>query len=233
MPLTLEVDATMRDVAGGKGALEHKDETDPKKGRTGGKDGDGSAGKKKLESVKKNGELRSLLTLMLKTQLRGEQRLRELEGITMMTFIGAADALFLNEMSCQTQAYQGKVKGNKNHGLGPPHVYSFLGFIGGLEKLHSNELGGKNLKEIQELKKKMEEMTWQEVVEVVGIFKVSKVYDKEKRRLTIALAPHMLAERKLISNCLDQLGWQKKEGKAPPSHMERELQSFLEELLGK
>ena len=73
----------------------------------------------------------------------------------------------------------------------------------------------------------------QEVAELVGIFRVSKVYDKDKRRLTITLAPHLLAERKLISGCLDQLGWPKKEGKAPASHMERELQSFLEELMGK
>ena len=120
MPLTLEVDATMRDVAGGKGALEHKDETDPKKGRTGGKDGDGSAGKKKLDNVKKNVELKTLLTLMLKTQLKSEQRLRELEGVMLTTFVGAANDLFLNEISCQTQAYHAKVKGQKRHGLGPP-----------------------------------------------------------------------------------------------------------------
>ena len=197
-------------------------------------DGEGNAGKKKLDSTKKNSELNPLLTLMLKTQLRGEQRLRELEGITMMTFVGAASAGFLNEISCQTQAYQNKVKGKKgDHGLGPPHTYAFLGFIAGLVKHHANELGGKNLGEVKELMTKMEALSWQEVAELVGIFRVSKVYDKDKRRLTITLAPHLLAERKLISGCLDQLGWQKKEGKAPASHMERELQSFLEELMGK
>ena len=151
----------------------------------------------------------------------------------MSTFIGAASDGFLNEVSCQTQAYQSKVKGNKNHGLGPPHVYAYQGFLGGLDKHHANGLGAKNLTELRELKKRMEEMTWQEAVEEVGIFKVSKVYDKDKRRLTMALAPQLLAERKLLSCCLDQLGWVKKEGKAPPSHMERELQTFLEELMGK
>ena len=235
MPLMLEVDESMRE-AGSKGGLEDGDAGNPKpkQGRTGGKEGEGNAGgKKKLDSIKKNGELKAVLTLMLKTQLRGEQRLRELEGITMMTFVGAASAGFLNEVSCQTQTYQTRVKGKKDHGLGPPHIYAFQGFLGGLERHHSNELGSKNLGELKELKKKTEEMTWKEVAEVVGIFKVSKVYDKEKKRLTIALAPHLLAERKLLSNCLDQLGWDKKEGKAPPSHMERELQSFLEELMGK
>ena len=65
------------------------------------------------------------------------------------------------------------------------------------------------------------------------IFKVSKVYDRDKRRITIALAPQLLEEKTLLCGCLDQMGWQKKVGKAPPSHMERELQAFLEELMGK
>ena len=78
MPL-LEVDESMR--AGSKGGLEQGEEVDPKSRRTGGKDGDSNAGKKRLDNTKKNKELQQLLTLMLKTQLRGEQRLRELEGI--------------------------------------------------------------------------------------------------------------------------------------------------------
>ena len=118
MSAKLEVDATMREA--GKGALEDKDETDPKTRRTGGKETDGGAGKKKLDSVKKNTELKTLMTIMLKTQLRSEQRLRELEGVLMLTFVRAASDLFLNEISCQTQAYQAKVKGQKKHGLLPP-----------------------------------------------------------------------------------------------------------------
>ena len=86
----------------------------------GGSGGDAEAAGKKLDSVRKNPEMKALMTLVLKTQLRGEQRMRELEGAMMMTFIGAGDALFLNNISCQTQSYQTKVKGQKNHGLGPP-----------------------------------------------------------------------------------------------------------------
>ena len=170
---------------------------------------------------------------MLKTQLRSEQRLRELEGVMLTTFVGAANDLFLNEISCQTQAYQARVKGQKKHGLGHPHVYAFQGFLDGLVKHHQGELGAKNHKEVQELKKKAEDKKWEEVAEEVGIFRISKTFDKDKRRLTLAMAPHLREERLLICSCLNQLSWDKKEGKAPPSHMERELQSFLEELVGK
>ena len=47
----------------------------------------------------------------------------------------------------------------------------------------------------------------------------------------MALAPYCQEERKAVVMSLDQLGWQRKHGKAPPSHMERELQAFLDELL--
>ena len=95
MPALLEMDATSRDA--GKGALEDKDEPKPKQGRNGGKNGEENVGsKKKLDGMKKNSELKALLTLMLKSQLRMEQRVREVEGALMLTFVGKADDLMLN-----------------------------------------------------------------------------------------------------------------------------------------
>ena len=79
---------------------------------------------------------------MLKTQLRGEQRLREVEGAMFDTFVGPADCQMLNHIIQQTQAYNSKTQGNKNHGLGPPHVYAFLGFLEGIEKNHKEKVGG-------------------------------------------------------------------------------------------
>ena len=149
----------------------------------------------------------------------------------MLTFVGRADDGMRNEVSCQTQAYQARVKGQKKHGLGPPHVYAFQGCIAGLVKHHEAGIGMKKLKEVQTLKARLEDLKWEEVLEEVAIFRVSKVYDKEKRRITLMMAPHMRDTSKLIGNCLEQIGWEKKEGKAPPSHMERELQAFLEELV--
>ena len=67
-------------------------------------------------------KITSLLTLMLKTQLRSEQRHREMEAIHFDTFIGPANTTFLNQMTEQTQAYNTQAKGKKDHDLGPPHV---------------------------------------------------------------------------------------------------------------
>ena len=52
------------------------------------KGGGGGNGKKNLEKTKKDNELKALLTLMLKTQLRTEQKLRELEAVSFDTWWG-------------------------------------------------------------------------------------------------------------------------------------------------
>ena len=175
--------------------------------------------------------MKALLTLMLKAQLRTEQRLREDEACLFDTFIGPADSLFLNQRTEQTQNYGGQVKGKKDHGLGPPHIYACLGFLEGMMRNHKQEMGKVNCQVLEAWGKELEDQTWQEVADQVRMFKLSKVFDKEKRRLTICLAPQLADQRKAVAGCLEQLGWARKYGKAPPSHMERELQGFPEELL--
>ena len=88
-----------------------------------------------------------------------------------------------------------------------------------------------NLKKLQEWQDKLTDLSWQEVAELVRVFKLSKVYDKEQRRITLCVTQDCQELRKAVVGSLDQLGWTRKHGKAPPSHMERELQAFLDELL--
>ena len=205
------------------------DEPPTKKG--GGKTGEGgSSGKKKVDGIKKNDELKQPMTLVLKTQLRGEQRFREVEGVVFDTYVGPADSLFLNQLTQQTQSYSAKVKGNKGHGFGPPHVYAFLGFLEGLVKGHKEEVRGRNLETLTKYKTEYQEATWQEVADQILAFKLTKVYDRDKRRLTMSISPTLPDLRKCIAGCMDQIKWERKYGRAPPSHMERELQAFLEAL---
>ena len=74
----------------------------------------------KMEKTKKDGEMKGLLTLMLKAQLRTEQRLRETESCLFDTFIGSAESLFLNQLTEQTQHYGGQERGRKTTGLVHP-----------------------------------------------------------------------------------------------------------------
>ena len=202
-----------------------------KSSQGGGGPGGGSGGKKNLEKTRKDSELKALLTLMLKTQLRTEQKLRELEAVSFDTWVGAAETPFLTLLTEQTQNYSCQTKGKKDHKLGPPHVYAFLGCLDGLLKHHKEQVGAKNCQVVEAWGKELEELPWEEVAEKVKLFKLSKVYDKDKRRLTACFSPELGEQRRAFVSCLDQLGWERKHGKAPPSHMERELQAFLEALV--
>ena len=156
--------------------------------------------------------------------------MRELEGAVYDTYVGKASNLFLNNVSEQTQAYQERVKGNKDHNLGPPHTYAFLGFIAGLVKHHAADIGKKNNETLGAFKEKVDGLSWRELAEIVKVFKVSKVFEKEHRRITIMLGPDLGDIKKVLRDSLEQLSWQHKIGKAPPSHMERELQAYLDAL---
>ena len=102
-----------------------------------------------MEKTKKDGEMKGLLTLMLKAQLRTEQRLRETESCLFDTFIGSAESLFLNHLTEQIQHYGGQVRGKKDHGLGPPHVYACLGCLDGLTKHHKDQVGTKSCQVVE------------------------------------------------------------------------------------
>ena len=82
-------------------------------------------------------------------------------------------------------------------------------------KHHRAGIGLKNLEEVQKLKKRLEDMKWEEVLEEVAIFRVSEFYDREKKRITMMLAPHMRDASVLVGNCLEQVGWKEKGGRRP------------------
>ena len=97
-------------------------------------------------------------------------------------------------------------------------------------KNHATEIGKKSHETLEAFKGKMDELSWQEVAEAVKVFKVSKVFEKDHRRITVMLGPDMGDIKKTLRDSLEQLGWQHKIGKVPPSHMERELQAYLDAL---
>ena len=121
MPLLEASSAGTGREDGGKKKAEGEGQTaGAKQKKTGGNTaGAGNKPNKSLETLKKNQEMKGLMEFMLKTQLRGGQRLQELEGAIYDTYVGKASDFFLNQVSEQTQAYQEKVKGNKDHNLGP------------------------------------------------------------------------------------------------------------------
>eukprot|EP00959_Pyramimonas_sp_CCMP1952_P290175 6069271-Pyramimonas_sp.AAC.1 len=55
--------------------------------------------------------------------------------------------------------------------------------------------------------------------------RMDKCYDQNKKKVLLNLDP---AIRPIILDCLAQTGAELKQGRAPPTHMESELQEWLE-----
>ena len=69
--------------------------------------------------------------------------------------------------------------------------------------------------------------------EKVRFCRIDKMFDKEKKRITFALAIDNDGQvaRKLVLSALKEIGSTMKHGRAPRTNMERELQGWLDELL--
>lgn len=181
---------------------------------------------------KKNPELKSLLVLMIKAALRGEQRHRETEGVVFDSFLGPAESMVVLGGRQQSTAYAEQVRGNKGHGMGPPYPYVFTRILSIIVKKAAEKVGERTLLKLKEWEARVEPLPWQEVCEEVLMCKISKTFEKDRRRLTMAIAPNLVEERKALARALEELGWERKYGRAPPSHTERELQDFLTNLVG-
>ena len=126
--------------------------------------------------------------------------------------------------------YAEAVKGNKGHTMGPPFVYTYGGLIDGLIRLHGIEVGKSNLDKLKFLEEQFKSMEPPQICQgVVTMCRVSKVFDKEQRRITVAKVEK--ESLWVLSAALEQVGFTKKLGRAPASHMEREMQSHLDTLL--
>ena len=87
--------------------------------------------KRRAESREKNKKLQSLI---IKQVLRSAQSNRDLEGVPYDTLLGEAT---LDEVTCaseQTHAYAEHTQNNKNHGLGPPYIWTFGGVLTSVRK---------------------------------------------------------------------------------------------------
>ena len=65
--------------------------------------------------------------------------------------------------------------------------------------------------------------------DVVRFCLLDKCYNQAQRRVTIVVKDEGV--RTAVGKAMEQLGFQRKSGRAPASHMERDVQMRLEELL--
>lgn len=208
--------------------------------------GSGGAGGQHLQLAAK--EYKQLLPLVIKQLLKVTQNNRDFEGALMDTWLGPKKDVVFTTTTTQNGRYSVAVR-DRGHGKGPPHLYTMAGVVGGLAKHRDVEEvegedavlaeGAEEEAKGRDTMKGMLETysTWTEIqkADFVKFCRVGKVYQEDKMRLTLMMAPTQAAmeARIQIVKILDNRpGWVRKTGRPPAGYMERQLGEWLQHILG-
>lgn len=186
--------------------------------------GEADKEEKKVAAIK--GGHRKLMKVMVKQLLKLAQSQRDLEGATFDTVVTKSSAAEVVSMQTQTKAYGDGVKEQgKNHNLGPPHIYAWMGLVEALVK-RGVALGQLNFDTLKEHQAKMKDMSIEETCDLVRFCRCHRMFNQEQRRITLAISDASL--RTVVLAALVQTGAERKLGRGPAGNMERELQMYIE-----
>lgn len=175
------------------------------------------------------GDHKKLMTTMLKFTLQLGQSRRNVEGVLFDIILVRADSQEVIGMQDQTHTYGQKVKElGKGHGLGSPHVYAWMGLIAALNK-RTGGITAEAAKALKEYADKLAQQTVTLLHDECRFCRVDKVYNPQLKRITLSV--EATGMRRAVVTALTDVGGAVKQGRAPASYMERELQEWLEAVL--
>ena len=175
-------------------------------------------------------ENKALMSLMVKQILNSAQTGRDLMGVLYDTWIVPIECQMIQVAKKQNMKYSEKVN-TRGHGLGPPHLYTFGGVLAGLASMVKDT---ENMVPVQQVIENYIEKEATAKGETIKFCRINKVYDSSKFRLTMAFSPtaEAMTARQIIMTALHkQQEFEHKQGRPPPSFMERELADWLQALL--
>ena len=188
----------------------------------------------------------ALLTLVLKSVLQQQQKMRDVEGVIFTVFEAPEEDEVVKAGARQGKLYSKKVEElGKGHGLGPPHLFVMAAIIKTIQKDLQSQVDGAPTEENQEqlngLKQQLHKMTslqqqWSQLStsqkdDIVPFIRIAKMYKQDKRKIIISMNSHSeyAAElRKIVlKHMKERPEWDMKTGRPPAGHMERELATWL------
>jgi hypothetical protein len=173
----------------------------------------------------------SVQKILLKGFLQNTQQIRDLHATNTLFFKMAKNSKMFEAMRSAGATYDKSVKEKgKNHGLGPPCIYTYpalLGVVAGEEL----SVGGITTKAIKSYLEDFNKCDIKDKCDHIGICSLKKIKDKESVILTIALGPTTpLDTVKTIRKSLHAVGAIHMEGRPPPSALEVVAQDILMQL---
>jgi hypothetical protein len=129
-------------------------------------------------------------------------------------------------MSSQTKEWS-KLDWEAKETAGPPHLLAFMGLLMAIKEAGPT-VGQHNFDKITEYLESATNMSTEELNDQVRLCKAAKCYNHSDKKLFLEMG--RCPVRQHILAAVVQMGFKKKGGRAPPSHLERELGEWLEQL---
>ena len=167
-----------------------------------------------------------LLALMMKMILQMSQNSRDVMGTVFDTWLAPADDSVINAMTVQGRRYALVVR-TAGHGLSSPHLYVFGSMLDAIAK-HTKE------EEDRLMNERYIAMSIEQRAQLVRLWKIAKVFKTEDRKLALAFGAGQEAQAckaRVLAVLAKQQAWTYKVGRAPASHMERQLSEFLGDMI--
>ncbi|CAK0858501.1 unnamed protein product [Prorocentrum cordatum] len=194
------------------------------------KDGDDEENMKKTYQAAKQQlptHTKKPMTLIVKQLLRCAQQNRDMSSAIFDTWVFKSESPLILRIQEQTAA-RGKVtkEKGKDHDLGPPQIYAMGGLLAAVKEL---QLEDPPKTQVTKMFADYDNYDNEQKSELVLFCDVDRMYEKEKKRLTLAVREpqfrgHLMQASKTTSA-------KRKYGRAPAKHMERELQEWVGQLL--
>jgi hypothetical protein len=167
-----------------------------------------------------------LMGLIMKMVMQLMQGSRDAASAIFDTFLAPSQDVLIQAMAVQGRRYAKAVE-SPGHGLSSPHLYVFGALLKAIADL---KLEAKD----QTLYDQYESFTVEQRAMTIRLCKQAKTYDAETRKMVLAFGSGNVAQEykeRVLQVLIARENWSYKVGRAPPSHMEREMSKFLENMV--
>eukprot|EP00929_Paragymnodinium_shiwhaense_P026429 TRINITY_DN15733_c0_g1_i1.p3 TRINITY_DN15733_c0_g1~~TRINITY_DN15733_c0_g1_i1.p3 ORF type:complete len:261 (-),score=57.83 TRINITY_DN15733_c0_g1_i1:123-905(-) len=167
----------------------------------------------------------------------------ELKSCVVDTFIIDSNSRVVKQIKVALNEYTKKCKeGGKGHNLGPPTPYAWDALISSLCESGEGALTPDNRAALLTHNQDLSKVDISHLMDSIRVCKVSKMFDKGKKRLELAyicdfvakdpeeVTPPLACIRGEVTKALVALGAVKRVGPAPKGYLERKLQETLDSL---
>ncbi len=168
-----------------------------------------------------------LLTLIIKAVLNSQQNVRDLTAATFDVHQYKVDSDLGKALTETGNTYAARVREATKEeaaAMGPPHVHPMNTLLEWAEK---EEIGAQNRLQLQEVTKTYKD-SWEDVAVHARFVKTAKCDDDQYRKIFISMQSPL---RDALNKSLKQTDLRYLQGRAPKGGMERELESWLSEMM--